>query len=348
MEAQMQVALLTRYFNFTNAGIGRVSNELLKGLLNHDIQVDPVSTNSRSLPSYLYYSLVQSKLLLPSHADIYHAVTPVEGLYLPSGRGVLTILDLIPMVHPDKCGAGIGYNGLLNKIGTEYFSYCARTASKKAEYITTISEMAKGDIVNYLKIKSEVVQVVTPGISNHLDKNLIYKNNSDNKRREFKIFGYLGQLDRRKRVDVLIKSFKSSAPKNCMLFIAGIGRDREKLKELAGSDKRIEFLGFISEDGLSHFYNYLDYFIFPTMAEGYGLPIVESLACGTPVVTLEDAVIPAEVKDKTIIVRDLREFFRDVQDSPVPPSIEIWAGMHNWGQYVDKHIELYGEVVANG
>lgn len=337
----MRIALITRYFDGTNAGIGRVSSELLKGLLNEGHEVIPICTTKESLYRYMVYSTVELYDGMPSKSDVYHSVTPVESLWTPKDKSVSTILDLIPVLHPDKCGAGIGYNKALNAIGTGYFKYCVKQAVK-SRFITTISESTKQSICDMYDVPEDKVVVVKPGISPLLKPDFypFMKGNT---------YGYLGQLDRRKRVDVLIESFLRYASIDGKLLIAGKGRDEAKLKTLAGDDSRVVFLGYLDDSEIPGFYNSLDYFIFPTMIEGYGLPIVEAAACGTPVVTLSDAIIPKEVKSHTIVVDDLRRLFAAPDDYILSePELRInvvWAQSHSWDKYVKRHIELYREVM---
>ena len=66
-------------------------------------------------------------------------------------------------------------------------------------------------------------------------------------------------------------------------------------------DERVKFLGFVADEDMNNFYNSLDLFVFPTQIEGYGMPIAEAMACGKPVITLDDAEIPSNLKEKTFI-----------------------------------------------
>jgi glycosyltransferase involved in cell wall biosynthesis len=340
----MRVALITRYFDSTNAGIGRVSAELLKGLLNRDHEVIPICTTKQSLPEYMSYSTLDLWMRMPDYADVYHAVTPVESLWMPKTKAITTILDLIPLLNPDKCGAGIGYNSILNKIGTSYFGYCAKSAARNSRFVTTIAESTKQEICDTFKVSPDKVKVIRPGIRSDLKPDFFQFMKG-------RTFGYLGQLDRRKRVDVLITSFIQSACADSKLLIAGCGRDSNKLRALANNDSRIAFLGFVDDDELCGFYNSLDFFIFPTWAEGYGLPIVEAAACGTPIITLDDACIPSDVKEHTISLNSLDLLFENPEWFE-PTEIELlknvaWAKTHSWDAYVEAHIRLYKEV-ANG
>ena len=156
-------------------------------------------------------------------------------------------------------------------------------------------------------------------------------------------FGYLGQLDGRKRVDLVIKVFKAASADG-ELVIAGIGAEDSALRELAGVDRRIKFLGFVPDDSLVDFYNSLDYFIFPTRIEGYGLPMVEAMACRKPVVVLEDVIIPPEIKSRCTAVSRLEDFFSSLSSRCDLEENYRFAKEHRWDKCVKAYEELYGRI----
>jgi glycosyltransferase involved in cell wall biosynthesis len=136
------------------------------------------------------------------------------------------------------------------------------------------------------------------------------------------------------------------------LVLGGRGIDEDGLKELAQGDKRIKFVGFIPDDRLVDFYNNIDIFVFPTAIEGYGLPPVEAMACKKPVVVLDDAIMPQEVKERCVAVTNLEDTLSSI------PNIENlcggtdiddnyqWAKSHDWDDCLSKYIELYKEVIG--
>ena len=118
----MRVCLLGRYFDLRGGGLGRVSMEVMYGLVKKGHSIKVISTKGNSLSSYLFYTSTQVPLKMPRQGfDIYHALTPMEAIWIPKGRGVVTFHDLFQFTHPDKVGAGISGNGLRNFIGKEYF-----------------------------------------------------------------------------------------------------------------------------------------------------------------------------------------------------------------------------------
>ena len=288
----MKICLLTRRFDLSGAGVGRVSGEILKRLQDTEHEIIPISTDGNSLASYLKYSAIDIKRELPMDCNVYHALTPIESLWLPKNKAIVTFHDLFPIAYPDRQGAGIGADKVKQVIASRYFEMCSRVAAR-CKIITCNSIETKQDMVKYLKIPGDRIIVMKWGIRNNLEP----KQKQDN---IFRI-GYLGQLDRRKRVHLLIEAFMQNKLES-ELVIGGIGNEERALKQLAEGDSRIKFLGFIDNGELVDFYNSLDLFVFPTAVEGLGFPILEAMACKVPVVVLKDAAIPEIVKSRCAII----------------------------------------------
>lgn len=331
--------------DFRNAGLGRVSTEIFSGLKSRpEFDVRTVSTNGVSLPSYFAYTLFEIPLRLPRGCDVYHILTPMEGIWAPKERSVVTFYDLIPLKYPERCGAGLGGSGWKNTIGRIYFKW-ASSISAKASRVVCISEETKKDVMEVFGTDEKKISVIRLGIRPDLEPQ-----ESEAKGLHNLTIGYLGQLDRRKRVDLLIRKFRRSRL-DAQLVIGGIGIDEPELITLAGSDKRISFEGFVPDSFLPTFYNSLDVLVFPTWVEGYGLPPVEAMACKKPVVVLDDAIIPWEVKKRCIITKDLGLLFSNegyLRGQIASVDIEgnyAWAKSHDWKECVDRYIGVYKEVI---
>jgi glycosyltransferase involved in cell wall biosynthesis len=158
-------------------------------------------------------------------------------------------------------------------------------------------------------------------------------------------FGYLGQLDRRKRVDVLVESFVRSRI-DADLMIAGTGPDNDKLRQLAGDDPRIIFMGFLPDSKLGTFYNSLTALVLPSYMEGWGLPAVEAMACGVPVVVLDDSVMPEEVRGRCYKVNSLAGWFDHMDEGMKLERNEYvdWARSHTWDRCINEYENVYRRV----
>jgi glycosyltransferase involved in cell wall biosynthesis len=157
--------------------------------------------------------------------------------------------------------------------------------------------------------------------------------------------GTLNQLDKRKRIDLLIRAFKQSSIDG-ELVIAGAGEDRPMLESLAGEDQRIKFLGVVPDDSLTEFYSSLSVFVSPTKLEGWGLTLCEALACRIPCVVLSDALIPEEIKSKCVVTDDLRRTLENWSGIPILRLLdnERWAKGFTWEKCVGEYEKLYREI----
>jgi len=333
----MRICLVSRYFDFRNAGLGRVGMEIESGLVKRGHSVYIVQTNGSSLYSYFFYTACEIPFRLPRNVDVYHAITPMEGMWLPKKKSVVTFHDLIQMLSPEKLGSGMGYSKWKSVVGMQYNELVIKL-SRNCKKVTAVSEETRNNLIKYLNVPEDKITVITSGIRPDL-RPLRPANG-------VKRIGYLGQ-----RLDLLVSAFKASRLES-ELIIGGTGFDEALLKEKAKGDSRIKFVGRVPERGLVDFYNSLDVFVFPTYAEGYGLPIVEAMACKRPVIVLDDAEIPWEVKSRCVIVEDLKVLFGDQKYfeqrcayNDYKSNYE-WAKSHDWDKAVGQYIQLYEEILS--
>ena len=283
---KIKVALITRLFDVKgNAGLGRVATEVRNGLIERGYDVVTMGSKSESLHGYFKYLFWDIPMHLPQ-ADIYIACTPMESIFLPKEKTISIVHDLIPLLYPDRAGARMNESAFNRFISQKLFWLGSYNASK-CKRIVCNSTMTENELVKYFNVNPKKVKQIDLGVRPELD----YQPKKDN---TFRV-GYLGQLDKRKRVDLLINAFKDSDI-NGELVIAWSGIERKILEVMADGDKRIKFLGFVPDSSLVDFYNSLDVFAFPTAVEGFGIPIVEAMACKKPVLVWEDSIIPPELK----------------------------------------------------
>jgi glycosyltransferase involved in cell wall biosynthesis len=290
-----------------------------------------------SLPAYWWFTVVRKPFLLPRNMDVYHAISPVEAMWLPEHKSVVTVHDMLPVIYPLFQGSGIGENKLRQWFSGEFYAHCLFKSAICAQ-VAADSTMTATQYVRFVDGLKDRVDVIYLGIS----RDLMPMHHPRARRMRF---GYLGQLDRRKRVDVLIRAFKASKV-DATLLIAGAGRDNDMLRQLAAGDDRIIFMGFLPDSKLSMFYNSLTALVLPSYMEGWGLPAVEAMACGTPVVILQDTVMPYEVRDKCYQTADLTAMFDSMASGLVlaRDAHVDWAMSHTWERCVSEYEELYRRV----
>ena len=288
----MEITLISRYFDTRNAGAGSHSKLIYEGLKKHDVMINKLSQencliNSYSKFAYLYYSAIDLKRLLAKNeyknTDIFHAMTPLESLYIPKDKGVASVLDFIPLNEVDS---------FISSIFAKFFEKSIKAAVQCEQVITNNSDIKKTLNQKY-GTDLDKMTVVPPPIDSRY--------HPTEKTNDIYTIGTISNLMKRKRIHLLIESFLEANIDNSQLLIGGNGAEKENLQKIAHDDSRIKFLGFVADDEMNDFYNSLDVFVFPTAEEGYGMPMVEAMACAKPVITLNDANIPTDIKEKTTV-----------------------------------------------
>jgi glycosyltransferase involved in cell wall biosynthesis len=342
----MRICLVNRYFDFRGTGVTRIATEVSKELKKRGHEVVQVATDGASLYAYAWQTAVKVAFKLPRDGiDAYHALATMEAMWLPKNKSIATYLDLFTTTNPDRAGAGMGYSRWKLEVGRRYFHVGSKIASR-CRFLVCISDKTKQDVLKHVGADKQKLKVIRLGIRDDLKP--------ENKRHNHLTIGTLGQLDKRKRIHLLIRAFHQSKL-DAKLLIAGDGPDKPLLEILASDDNRIEFLGLVPDEELNEFYNSLDLFVFPSAIEGYGLPPVEAMACGKPVVILGDMIMPLEIRERCESVNDLRLFFDHIADidewnrfryiatRPMESNL-AFARQHKWANCVSEYIKLYEEI----
>jgi len=226
-----------------------------------------------------------------------------------SSKSILTIHDLSFLRYPE-------FFSLRKNIW--HFILNVRKMVREVDKIITISENTKKDIVELLGVDEEKVYVIKSGINK---KEFEVINPQDYKYKEIKkkynlsqnFFLYLGNLEPRKNIPGIIKAydiFMKNYPKSSYeLVIAGGGgwknKDIYKTRDKSENKDSIRFLGYIPRDEKKYLYNMASLFLFPSLYEGFGLPPLEAMACGVPVLTSSISSLPEVTNNCAILVNPL-------------------------------------------
>ena len=181
-----------------------------------------------------------------------------------------------------------------------YLKFIYRFAAQWAKKIITPSEFSKKELIDYYKINPAKIEVVYLGYQNKKfypirDQEII--NQTLNKYKIKKPYLlYIGRLEKKKNILGLIQAFDkiSQVDKKINLVLVGqpgCGYDRN-IKNQISKIKNIYKVGHIDQKDLVYLYNGAEVFVFPSWYEGFGLPILEAMACGCPVAASNAASIP--------------------------------------------------------
>jgi glycosyltransferase involved in cell wall biosynthesis len=289
-------------WNGPYTGIGRYWRMLHTGLREAGVEAVQVTPAMPPLPdaAYRILSLVGRDLeaFLTNYplwcwypdADIYHlgqqALTSLLLVRRPRGKVVVTVHDIFPHVLRRDPWFKLALLGL-----------------SRADHLIAISDYTKQSLIDGLGIPSETITVVYHGIDHERFRPLA---TAEQIRKRYRLpegrryLIYVGSEDTRKDLVTLVRAVaevRRELPE-VELIKAGRGQrqdDRLRLVELAGELgvlAAIRFVEDVAEDDLPQLYNLAELYVTPSPYEGFGFPLLEAMACGTPVVYADAGSLP--------------------------------------------------------
>lgn len=336
---RIKINLVSRFFDTRNQGQGRIAEDLVKGL-KKSYDLTTTSCRGKTTINYFFYN-VFFRFFTKKNSDVYIACTSMESFFLPPKKSVAIIHDLIPLLHTLKCNTH--YNtSAHNVIGAWAFFYLTLMKSSTFAKIVCISKETKDDYIEITKCNPDKVVVIDNWIQ---DK---YRFQPKQKSDKIKV-GTLSVVDSRKRSKELVEEFMKIHDDKLELHIGGSGSILEEVKQLAKDDKRIFFYGHVPENKMVDFYKNLDVFIFPSSHEGFGIPIIEAIAIGKPVITIKDSVIPEKVMRNTtqITWNELQNsiyFLKDLTPEYLRHKSDWAISEFNFTKQMKKYEKLVEEV----
>ncbi|MFC1849713.1 glycosyltransferase [candidate division CSSED10-310 bacterium] len=287
--------------------------------------------------------------------DLYHSPHYVLPL-LHNCPTIVTIHDVIHLLFPQY---------LPSRMAHLYAKMMMFSSTKSALKVITVSQSSKRDIVRYLKIAPDKIKVIHNAVSD------IFKPMASSKTRaplkeHFGLSGdyllYVGNLMPHKNLKRLIYAFYRLIRKmklDMQLVIVGEGiphyRELKTLAHDLGLKNNVIFLGFISKEWLPILYNAAKVFVFPSLYEGFGLPPLEAMACGTPVVTSNTSSLPEVVSDAGLLIDPynidelIEAMERCINDQKLIDEL-VEKGLQrvklfSWERTAERTLEIYQEIL---
>ncbi|AFM43256.1 glycosyltransferase [Desulfosporosinus acidiphilus SJ4] len=312
----MRVAIDMRAMPRT--GIGNYSRILLEEIprIYSDIVTVPVydgmELSRQSSLSKLYSSrlkrLAWEQIDLPrylkeNNIDILHNPMNFGLPVFPGCKSLVTVHDVIPAVLK-----GQYLKSLVERI---YYKLAMAISTGRTEYIITDSNFSKQEILKYFAVQEKKIKVIYLGCSEEF-KPVTDLNTLTNVRNKFGLHRpyvlTIGGNEPRKNVERLIKIFPrlSETFKIDLAIIGGSWRGNTLNTNSRNADN-IFYLGSVDQQDLISLYSMSELFVFPSLYEGFGLPILEAMACGTPVATSNSSSIPEVAGEAAILFDPLNE-----------------------------------------
>jgi glycosyltransferase involved in cell wall biosynthesis len=236
-----------------------------------------------------------SKILRNEKIDVFFSPTH----YLPlscTRNSVIAIFDLSYLRFPK----------MYNKKDLVKLKVWGGISVRKAKRIVTISESSRNDIIEAYGVKPEKVRVVYPGIKPTLPSRMSLEDMNEAFGIKGKYILFVGTLQPRKNIAKLIEAFSDLNDKEMSLVI--VGKKGWQYDQIMGAPKkfgveeRVKFLEKVSDEDLPSLYKHAEFFILPSLYEGFGLPVLEAMSYGCPVITSNISSLPEAGGDAALYV----------------------------------------------
>jgi len=280
------------------------------------IDISPLQTGHRVRGTGFYLHHLQHALTtyFPSHS--YHFFTGIEGIpkdvdivhfpyfdpffvtlpFFSKAKVVVTVHDLTPLVFPKEFPAGVKGN---------FRWQVQRLLLKRAKTIITDSKSSKRDIASYVGYPEQKIKTVYLAAGEEFrvlpKKKALDTIAKFNLPKRFAL--YVGDATWNKNLPRLVEAAVLANVPLVMVGKALLGeenidvsnpwnKDLFKTIALAKEHKNIHRIGFVSQEELVGLYNSASVFLMPSLYEGFGLPVLEAMACGVPVITSKEGSLP--------------------------------------------------------
>ncbi len=324
-------------------GVENYSKHILERLKDKaDLNIAKPQTTNK------YLAHIWTHLVLPfKKGKVLFCPANIAPIFVPKSKKlVVTIHDVAFLTYPKSFSSFFRF----------YYKTVMPTIIQRADKIITISNYSKEEIKNYYPKSRGKTEVIYLG----LDENFKILENIKKKNQIL----YVGSLNKRKNFIGVLKAFELLNLQDYRLLIVGnfstnfaIDDDSKKILEKTKQNPNIEFKSNINNDELIQIYNESKLFLFPSYYEGFGLPILEAMACGTPVICSNnsslpevggDAVIYCDAYDVNDIKDKIEQVLKDdkLQQEMIKKGLKR-ASEFSWEKSANEHLALFRKLLDN-
>ena len=342
-----------RYFNNVT-GLGNYSRWLIDNLNNQIPQSIRLFHTKHQKeykgdltiisPKYsLFKALWRSWLIIrdlrKEKIDIYHGLSNELpfGIHKTRVKTVVTIHDLINKRYPENYAP----------IDRWIYDVKLRYAQKHADLIITVSEQTKKDIIQYYKTDKSKIKVIPIGIS---------KQKTPSIKPSKPYILCVSSFTKRKNISSLLKAFKTIESEDITLKVVGSqGDTSDEIVHLAKKDSRVKLQFNVSNEELNELYSKCQFCIYPSLFEGFGIPILEAFSFGKTIATSNVSSMPEVGKDAAIyfdpkdhhsisqgILQLMDHNIREKYEKKIPKTLQLF----NSDKLINDYKSTYNELMT--
>ena len=352
-------------------GIGTYTRNLLQEFHHHangfDIQAIVRERDSASVRKFCddvtivdvpIYTFLEQLLVARAsrHCDLLH-VPHFNAPLLHHGPLIVSIMDVIHLSSP----------AYRRNLGTFcYVRPMLNAVARKADHIVTVSNFSKNQIIQKLGIPESRITVIPCGVGKEFTADFSPSESKEVVQAlglQLPFILYVGNLKPHKNIKTLLRAFahlrKREKLRHSLLIIADDPRWKSTIVNEClnlGIGDYTVFVSRVSQSLLPHIYATADLLVMPSTLEGFGLPVLEAMACGTPVVASSTASLPEVGGNAALYFDPLSAHELAVQIARVLQSHELRVSLRNfgiqrakqfsWEKAARHHIELYSGLLG--
>lgn len=313
----MKIGIDLSALSNTVAGIGNYCIQLVKGIYELDKENEyflfaptdielPVQLNDRwhfiNYGGTVNYMLKVPGILKKNKIDVFVATRHYLPPFNPGIKYLAIVHDLIPLYMPE----------LFEKDHLMRFKFFTKLCAKKADHIIAISEATKEDVMKYMKMPESKISMIYQGA----DKRFSPERDEMGIKAAMEKYGItknyvlcLSTVEPRKNMLRTIKAFHQLLLKGYtdyqLVLVGGKGWNNGEIYEYVqnqGLQENVIFTGYATDDEVKHIYANATVFAYPSLCEGFGIPIIEAMQSGTPVITSNVSCMPEVAGDACELV----------------------------------------------
>lgn len=342
-----RIGIDARFYGPIGKGLGRYTQEIVDNIVRIDsVNEYVIFLRKENFDEFIFSDLpnvkkvmvdvcwytLKEQILLPYYIwreklDLIHFPHFNVPLIVPT-KFVITIHDLI--LTKFKTIRATTLHPFIYKLKNLAYFWVIKRALKKSKKIITVSNFTKNDIIDQFKIRPNKIEVTYEGVANlsrGRDSLFVAKLDAGEVLHNYDIDNpfllYVGNAYPHKNLEFLIESFKDIYQKNNGLRLVLVGKEDyfyKNLKDFANKvfydfpENPVIFSGYVPDEKLEIFYNKALVYIFPSLYEGFGLPPLEAMAKGCPVISSNASSMPEILGDSAVYFnpRDKNDFLNKV------------------------------------
>lgn len=353
LQQYKEIELNGHIFNFLNR------NDISKDLDGIDIEKNICSLFPYGVYRRIWHYIpIKYNWLCRDNADIYHFFNFIVPPRI-KGKVITTIHDMTYELYPET----------MDKRNLKRIKSDIQYSVDRSDKIITVSESSKNDIIKFLNVDESKIEIVYNGVDYEKfnkyyteDIKLIVRNKY-NLPQNYIL--YMGTLEPRKNIDSIIEAFalikKQKDFDNIKLVIAGkkgwLFEDIFNLVDKLNLKDHVIFTDYVDETDKPIIYNMAKLFVFPSLYEGFGIPVLEAMASSVPVIASNVSSLPEVAGNAAILVnpKDIEGIAKNIikilSDDDLKNELvrkgHIQAQKFTWEGSAEKLYNIYKEIMKS-